>query len=305
MTQLGIKSESTWGTAVTVDLFPGGWTGGNPTVEQRPLVSKAIRANRLLPHCISAGPKTVGGTVSMELVPQPMATIMRHMWGTINTTGANPYDHTASIGSVRGKSFTLQVGVDDEGGTPRVLTYSGCKIPSWKKQATAGEIATLEFEVSARDYVTNVALASASYTDHCPFTFVHGSVSVDGTELARVKSFEEAFTRPLRTDGHYIGSALVKEQLGNGQPELMTTIETEFTDLTLHDLANTTVEIILEFDNGTQTLTDTINGFVLPATPTVTAVETLTGFTFTALAHGSTDAAAATSVLHNAEASAA
>ena len=48
--------------------------------------------------CISTGAKTVQGTVELELTPAPLATLMRHMFGTINTTGSGPYTHTASLG---------------------------------------------------------------------------------------------------------------------------------------------------------------------------------------------------------------
>lgn len=299
----GLKSESVWGTGVTPDLFLGGWLSGNPVREQPPLVSQGIRAGRRTPNCISAGAKTVAGTVELELTPAPMATLMRHMFGTVNTTGSGPYTHTASLGTLNGKSFTGQWGIAGTGGTVHPFTMPGSKITSWTIAATAGEIAKLSLDISAKDYVTATGLASASYLSACPFTFVQGSITVDGDELGEVNSFELNVDRSLRVK-HYVGSPLIQEQIEEGRPEVMISVDSEFTDLTLHDLANTGVAIVLDFDNGTDSLTVTLNAWVMPSTPEVGGVDDLTSFNFEAQAyHATSDASAMTAVLINSESS--
>lgn len=299
--QFGLKSESTWGTPVTPDLFVGGWLSGNPVREQPPLVSAGIRAGRRTPSCISTGAKTVQGTVELELTPNPLATLMRHMWGTINTTGAGPYTHTASLGPLNGKSFTGQWGIPGTGGTVHPFTMPGCKLPSWTVKGTAGEIAGLSLEVSAKDYVTATALASASYPASCPFVFTQGSVSVAGSTVADVKSFEQTCTRPLRI-AHFMGSALISEQIETGRAEMMLTVDAEFASLTIHDLANTAVAVVLSFSNGSDTLTITNNAWVIPTTPMVDGADSLSTFTFQAQAyHATSDASASTAVLVNTE----
>lgn len=304
--QMGFKTEVTWATPVTVDKFHGGYLSDNPVREQPPLVSQGIRAGRRMPTCVSPGKRTVRGPFKLELAPAPLASLSRHMLGTINTTGVDPYTHAGSIGPLNGKSFTTQVGVPGTGGVVHPLTFFGCKLPGWAVKAAAGAIATLDLDVSAKDYVTGTALAAASYaTSSCPFTFVHGSVSVDGDLLAEVKSFELAVQRPLRIE-HYTGSLLIAEQLEMGRAEGRVKVETEFADLTIHDLGNTTVAVILAFDNGAgETLEITTNAFVEPTTPVITGVDGLSSFNISSLCHGSTDAAALGWELVNHEASAA
>lgn len=299
--QFGIKTESVWGTSVVVDKFLGGWLSGNPVREQPPLVSQGIRAGRRTPSCISTGAKTVQGTVEMELTPAPLATLLRHMFGTINTTGAGPYLHTASLGPLNGKSFTGQWGIAGTAGTVHPFTMPGCKIPAWTIKGTAGEIAGLSLDISAKDYVTATALASASYLASCPFTFVQGSITVAGVSQGEVKSFELSCTRPLRIE-HYMGSALIGEQLETGRPEVMIKVDAEFADLTIHDLANTAVAIVLTFSDGTNSLVVTNNAWVMPMTPEVGGVTDLNSFSFEAQAyHATSDASACTAVLTNTE----
>lgn len=302
--QLGFKTESVYGTAVTVDQFHTGWLSGNPVREQAPLVSNAIRAARRTPSCISTGAKSVAGTFETELYAAPLATLLKHMFGTLNTTGAGPYTHTASPGTVDDKSFTAQVGIPDSGGTVRPFTYKGCKIEGWKLAGTAGELAQLSLDVIAQDYVTATALASASYLAGCPFTFVQGLVSVAGTPLTEVKGFTLQASRPLRKK-HPIGSALIMKPVEIGRSNYMIEIDTEFTDLTLHDLANTGVAVVLSFSDGTYSFTVTTNAWVEPTTPETGGGDSLTASSFKAQCYGSSDATAITAVLVNAEASAA
>lgn len=298
--QLGLKSESVWGTAVTVDQFHAGYLSDNPVRQQPGLVSKGIRKNRRTATCISTGAKTVSGKFQTELYVSPLATLLRHMFGTIATTGSGPYTHTASPGSLNGQSFTAQVGIPGTAGTVHPFTYSGCKIPNWTLKGVQSALATLDLDVSAKDYVTATALASASYGTTCPFTFVQGSVSIAGSAIAEVKSFELTSKRPLRVQ-HYLGSVLIGEQLETGTADYGIKVETEFKDLTVHDLANTGVAVVLAFSDGTNSLTITTNAWVDAATPTIGGVDSLTSFTFMAEPYGTTDAAAITAVLINAE----
>lgn len=301
--QFGLKSESVWATGVTPDKFVQAWIGGLPARNQPPLVSQGIRAGRRIPTCLSTGPKDVKGTINMELNPAPMATLLRHMHGTIGTTGAGPYVHTASLGSLAGQSFTGQFGVPSTGGTVVPFTFVGCKIPKWSIKAKAGEIAQFSMDLSAKDYVTATALASASYGTTCPYTFAQGTVSVAGTQVATVKDVELTCTRPLRVgkDGTYLGSVLISEQLETGRADVRIKVTNEFESLTIHDLANTGVAVVLTFTNGTDILAITTNAWIEPFTPSVEGVEALSSSQFEAMCYGTTDAAALTSVLTNTE----
>jgi hypothetical protein len=254
---------------------------------------------------MTTGAKTVAGSIATELYVAPLATLLRHMFGTIATTGSGPYTHTASPGTLNGKSMTIQVGIPGTAGTVHPFTYSGAKIEQWSLKGSAGEIATLDLTVTAKDYVTATALASASYGTTCPFVFTHGSVSVAGVTQSSVKAFELTSNRPLRKQ-HFLGSALIGEQLGTGPAEYGITVDCEFEDLTLHDLANTGVTVVLAFSDGTNSLMVTSNAWVDAVTPTLEGADSLSGFQFKATPyHATSDASAIQAVLVNSESSSA
>lgn len=303
--QLGFKSESAWGTAVTVDTFHPGYLSDNPVRDQPPIASQAIRSGRSTVACMSTGTRTVSGSFSLELTPQPLATLLTHMFGTVDTSGtAAPYTHTATPSTNDPEGFTSQVGIEGSGGTVYPFTYSGCRLEGWTISASAGDLASLDLDVIAKDYGTATALASASYGTFCPFTFVHGSVTADGTALTEVSSFSLESTIPRRSK-HAVGGSLIMEPRRTGNRDFNITVDTEFEDLTLHNLANTGVEVVLTFDNGSESLTITSNVWVDPTTPTTASLGSDNTFTFSGQCYGDTDGDAITAVLINDESSAA
>ena len=303
--QLGFKSETAWGTAVTVDTFHQGYLSDNPVRDQPPIASQAIRSGRSTVACMSTGTRTVSGSFALELVPQPLATLLTHMFGTVSTAGtAAPYTHTATPSTNDPEGFTAQVGIEGGGGTVFPFTFPGCRLTGWDISATAGEIANLNLEVIAKDAGTSTALASASYGTFCPFTFIHGSVTAGGTAIAEVNSFSLEATIPRRSK-HPVGGSLIMEPRRTGNRDFTITVESEFEDLRLHNLANTGVEVVLAFDNGSESLTITSQVWVDASTPTTAGLGSDNTYTFSGMCYGDTDGEAVTAVLINDEASAA
>ncbi len=303
--QFGFKTETEWGTPVTVDTFHEGYLSGNPVRTQPPLMSKGINGRRTAKSA-QAGAKTVQGSFSFELLPSPLATLLTHVFGTVATTGAEaPFTHTYSPGSTDAKvGFTAQVGIPDDSGVVRAFTYEGCRATDMTINGTAGEIATFDIGTVAEDYVTSTALASASFGTDVPFTFIDGSVSIAGSEVATVENFTLTATIPRRIT-HRIGSALIMEPVEAGENTYEITVTPKFQDLTLTDLANTEVAIVLAFDNGTDSLTITTNAFVNPSTPQVAGADAEATESFSAMCmSGTDDATAITAVLVNSETSA-
>ena len=125
--QVGLKTESTWGTAVTVDRFT-------------PLISESMteKIERLESSGIAPGARVlrsgqwatgnveVAGDLGFELYQQGMGLWFRHMFGAVSTSGAGPYTHTFTPGDMSDDHFTLQIGKPDVGGTVQPFTYAGC-----------------------------------------------------------------------------------------------------------------------------------------------------------------------------------
>lgn len=306
--QAGWKSEVTWGTGVTPDEFVP-VTQATLTVDQGPLRPAGIRAGRVTRAPGQPGAKVVSGTLEMELPNVNIATLLKHCFGAVNTTGAGPtYTHTYSPATSVGDSLTLQTGVQDAAGTTHPFTATGVKPGSWTLACAVGEFAMLTVEWTARDVENATALATASYpATLAPFTFVQGAISVDGNPVVSANSCTLSFSKGLRDTRHVLGSRFIREQLEEEHWEITSTIEADFDDLTIYALADpmTQVDSVFEFDNGADSLTITCSGQVIGDPPSLTKIG-LESQTIN-LDHSSAvdDATAITAVLINTEASAA
>jgi len=269
---VGWKSESVYGTPVVVDKFMP-VLGADMSIDEGYLRSSGIRAGRRTRSLGRLGARTVGASVSMELPNLTIATLFKHILGGVVTTGTGPYTHTFTPGTHIGKSMTWQVGIEDTSGTVQPFTLSGAKIDSATLSCSVGELAQLSVDVTARDYTTGTALAAPSYAaDLVPFTFIEGSVSVDGSPVASARSATLNVNKGLKTDRHALGSRLIREQLEQDHFEVTTEITADFDNLTLFNLiaAGTPVDSELVFDNGTDSVTVTTRGQVVGDPPSLT-----------------------------------
>lgn len=142
--QIGFALEVTPGVPVTPTTFLP-FLSESLMQEKERLESGGIIAGHrvLMGNMWNGGPITVGGDIQSELYNRNLGKLFKLMFGTANTTGAGPYTHTFSPGSLMGVTGTFQVGRGASNGTIYPFTYAGCKVASWEISCAAGEIATL------------------------------------------------------------------------------------------------------------------------------------------------------------------
>lgn len=306
--QLGIKTETTWGTAVTVDKFLPFRSEGIKNDGGSSIPSKALRAGRRVQHTHRRSVPIIGGPVVVEFGNTGIAAVLKHCFGAVATTGSGPYTHTYTPGSLRGKSFTAQVGRPDAGGTVRPRTWAGCKIPDWEIAATSpGEVVLLNLNVSAASETGATGLATASYTSGWdPFIFEDGAVTASGSSI-RVDSFSLKGNNGLRTDRKAMGGSTITEQLGNAMVGLTISLTMDFEDLTQYDkvLDDSSLTLVLTLTNGSDTFTVTAKGYLVGDSPTVAGPEVLKQPLEFVIESVTSDADAFTAVLVNGESSAA
>lgn len=304
--QVGFKSESTFGTAVVVDKFvPFNSEGVKKDVQR--LDSMGLRAGRRITSTWKAGKQTIGGPLELELPNITCATLLRHMFGTISTTGSSTFTHTASPGDLTSQSLTIQVGRPDIAGTVRPFTYAGCKFPEWELKCGQGEIAMLTLTVSAQSETTGTSLASVSYTSGLsPFVFHEGQLAVAGTTNTTVNNVSIKANNSLAVERHRLGSALINEQLESGFREYTGQIDADFQSLTEYNRFVNANEfaLVLQFSNGTDSLTITTNARYDGETPVVEGPELLAQPLPFKIVHSTSDASGITAVLVNTDSSA-
>lgn len=305
--QIGWASEAAYGTIVTPTKFAPFLSESIKNDGGARLVSAGIRGGRRFPSAHKRGGKTIGGSVSMEFGNTDVASLLRHLFGTVATTGVGPYTHTYTPGTLDDKSLTVQVGRPDLSGVVRARTFSGCKIPSWTLSCEAGSLAQLEMEVSAQDETGVTALAAASYTaGWAPFSFVDGSITNNAGAIT-VDSWSISGANTLRTDRFAVGSNKITRQVGNGWRELTVSLTMDFESLAMYDqfLNDTATTLVLKLDNGTQSFQVTAKGFLTGESPAVEGPEVLKQPVGFVAESGTSDADGLTAVLTNSESSAA
>lgn len=258
--QIGVASETTWGTGVTPTRFVEfiSETLTHQTTWVEPTGIRPTRKYKRGPR-ISKSRESVSGQVTVELATKGMGKLIAHMLASgvtattqIDATAAYEQIHTP--GDHRGKGLTIQVGRPEPGtGTVRPFTYNGCKISGWNINVTDNAVPSLGLTVDGQAEDTVTALATASYLSGSrvfsyrqatlklggtPTTASGETTIADGVALATVaRTFSLSGTTPFATERFGIGTAgLKREQLENGTPTMMVNLGTEFAKTELYDV---------------------------------------------------------------------
>lgn len=301
--QFGFKTESVYGTGVTVDKFAPILNENVDNNIER-LVSKGITAGRRTVRTWKPGASVITGPIALELNNKPTATLLTHMFGNVVDAGAGPYTHTATPGDLTGKSFTAQFGRPDITGTVQPFTYSGCKIVDWAISAQVSQIAALTLNISAQAETTATGLAAVSYLSGiAPFVFTEGVIQIAGAQVATCSQFDLKGTNGLNTTRKRLGFATVNQQLEGALRDYSGTIMAEFESLTAYNryTAGTEAAIVLTFTSGTDVLAITLNARFDGKTPGIAGEAILSQPLPFVCDSTTSDASAITMVLTNAE----
>jgi len=245
--QLGIATETTFNTPVTVSTFYE-FTNESINYNKNISVGLGLRAGgqvaRSGRRVVTTSDAT--GDINLDLPTKGLGLLLSYaMGGTVQTSG------TYTLGDVYGKSFTAQVGVPQYGGTVTPKTIAGCKISSFEISAAQSAIATGRFTIDGASFTTATSLATASFpSNNSVFHFAQGAITVDGSSVANIKDFTLSVDNVLKTDRFNLGSAGVKaEQIINGFRAITGSLTAEFTDTTLlaKFLADTSAALVLTF----------------------------------------------------------
>jgi len=303
--QLGYVDEVTFGTFVAPTRFSE-FISEDIKFEIERIESQGIRAGRRIQSRWKPSVQRVTGSIDLELTPGGSGLLLQHAWGAVNTAGAGPYTHTYSQGALDGQSLTVQVGRPSLDGTVRAFSYTGMKISEWEISCAVGEIPTLKLGFYGAAETTSESLATASYpSNDDPFVFTEGNLTVGGTEIC-LKDVSLKGTNGLAIDRHFICAtqgAAPKEALESQFREITGSFTADFEDLTQYGLytAGSESALVLTFTSGADILAITMNVRFDGETPTVTGMELLElPVSFKALSDTS-DAAAFTAVLTNAD----
>ena len=304
---LGIKKESVFGTAVTVDRFYE-FNSESTKYNKNTVVGEGLRSGGLVPRSNRRviTTKSSEGDFEIDLPTRGLGLLLSLATGSVpsGTLASGAYTYEFVPEDMVSDSFTTQVAVPQYGGTLTYKTLTGCKINSFELSVGAGEIAKGKFTLDGANLTTGSSTsATPAYSNFATtnlFHFAQGSITDNvATTYANIKDFTLSVDNTLKTDRFNLGAAGIKsEQIINGFRAITGTITAEFTDTVLLDkfMADTTAGLKLTFTGGTIGTTTELLAITIPAckfdgdVPVVEGPGTIdVSFSFTAYDNG-TDA---------------
>lgn len=259
-TQLGVVNEAAYGTPLTPTRFFE-YNSESIALDQPRIESAGMRPSMFFDRVDRFQPyrKGAAGSIEFDVPTKGFGFWLQHLFGSVATAGPvdSNYTHTATVASLLGKFFTLQINRPfNPSGTAQAFTYEGGKVVGWEFSCDVDGVLVCKLDLDFEDENTSTALATASYpTDYRIFTFAGGSVTIGGSSV-EVKSFKVAGTNGLNVDRRYMRAAgpLKKEPLATDRRAATFDLEADFSDLTQYNrfrdalAANTVAQIVATFN---------------------------------------------------------
>lgn len=232
---IALYEESTYNT-----------TPGTPSGQKLYVTNFGVQANQNRPDsntltnsrersAPAAGNINVSGSFGMEIGAESIGTLLKHLMGINNTTGASPYTHTMTLGD-------LPVGLileKDHGanisGNGRVQYYNGCRIARATFTFPQEGYATCSFDIlGAKETLASSAL-DGTLTDngHTSFSAFSAAIEEGGSSIATVTQCEISVDNDLDDTAFTIGSAGQRRALPEGFATVTGSLTALFEDAAL------------------------------------------------------------------------
>jgi hypothetical protein len=241
ISQLGVKDESTYGTAVTVDRFFE-FSSESIKLDTGRAVSEGLRSgqrvartDRFVPYILGAS-----GGIKLEPASKGFGFWLKHMLGAVATAGPtdSAYTHTGTIGDLWGDSFTMQVNrpLGPAGSTDQAFTWEGGKVVSWTLSCEKEGLLTFEADLIFEDQATGTALASASYPSSVEMmSWARADCTIGGTAVP-VTKWSVKVDNKLKTDRYFLQSSTRRAQSAEeGMREITVECEADWDSLTQYN----------------------------------------------------------------------
>lgn len=273
---IGIKKETVYGTAVTVDRFPEFLS---ESFEWKPsyMVGRGLRQGSRVSRVERRvlGRNWVEGDLELEACARGIGLFWEALMGTATSTiiGAGPaYQHNFTLTNTDPMpSYTIQKGIPlMNGGAVQAHTFAGAVCTRGNISAATGEVVKLRTSWNAKSVDTATAYAAPSYitTGQELFNFFQGAITIGGTvtnptntalasggtAVANVLDFSLDIDNKLDANGFAFGSGGKQARRPHlGYTEITGKITAEFDAVTYRDLYlnNTAVALTLTFTTAT------------------------------------------------------
>lgn len=269
---IGLKKETTYGTAVVVDRFVEfvdeslAW---NPTFVQGAGMRVGSRAARSARRVLAK--QAAGGDFTVEAVHKGLGPILEALFGSATSTlvpaQTGVYQQVFTLSTTDPiPSYTIQKGIPTIGGgaaTPH--TFLGAVCQSGEFSASNSDIVKIKTSWNAKEVKTDIAYAAPSYVAAPElFHFAQGAITIGGsqtvptatalagggTTVATIEDFSVSVDNKLDEGGFNFGSGGKRGRKPVvGLADIKGKVTAEYSDTSLRDayLAQTPLALTLTF----------------------------------------------------------
>lgn len=237
---LGVATEVNYGEAVATGLRGFEFDSSTLKADKQTRQGKGMRGGRLLPNnnrrVVVA--RQAGGDIEMDLATRGLGIWLRPCLGAsaIAQIGASTaFEQLHTLGDLRSRSLTIQLGVPDGNGNLHPFTYPGAKVTDWEIGVDDRDIAKLKMSIDARDEDTVIAYSAPDYTQSDAAHVLHfagAELLVAGDTVLDNLRFTVKGTNGLKTDRFKTGAAGLKDEpVDNDWRQVTVEGDEEFLDM--------------------------------------------------------------------------
>lgn len=267
--QIGLKKESVYDTAVTVDTFYE-YTDETLTWEPEYAQGAGMRVGRRLDRADRdvLVKEMVGGSFTVEGQTKGLGKLFEAALGTATSTLISGSAYQQLFTPIQGAlpSYTIQKGIPPVGGgASNPHTFTGMVCSGFELSGDNAAIPTITFNWAGKSLLTGTALATASYpTGVEELSFVHGSLRLGGavtvptttalasggTATANVRSVSLSYDNGLDSEGFNFGAAGKRSRKQEiGKAAVTGNLTVEYDSNTLRDawIAGSQLALVLTY----------------------------------------------------------
>lgn len=257
-TYLGWGQEVTYGTGVArtkfIEIETDGIKGERKNIV-KPLLGH-VSQRRTVKEVMD-----VTGSFKAPLLWENMEQLLKHAFGTVNTTGTNPYTHTFTLAAALPTGLSIEMNRDDANvsGSAAFL-YVGCMIDKLTLTQEMGMTLDCEFEIVGRDRsnvaATSVSLPTYDAVDYAQMTVAN--LDHGGTPIALpIRKWKLVIDNNLFKDKYRLTGTGLRAGTGRGgQRKVSFEMEVEFESLDVYSKYSGLLTDDLQFTwvNGSKSL---------------------------------------------------
>lgn len=227
---IGIAKETTWGTAVAPTTFLEMLDESIVKVIT-PIEHGALVGSRFKPGIDITGAIDINGSFSIEVNPDNIGLLLAAALGSegaatqVGTTTAYDHDFTPGDSLI---PITIEVGRDVASASGKAFRYAGGMINTMALSCDINAILKAEFGILAKDE-SEESEATPSYSTKLPFVYTMGSVKIDGSAVAYVKSLSINLNNNLFGDRYVLNASQLRAGIQPQGSDLTGSMDLEWT----------------------------------------------------------------------------